>query len=216
MVGGPRQARTQTRARRAAVGIVVAVAVLAALFATAGIVVAALSPGGNEFDPKTERETLLLSTSYMGGFPNGPSRNGVFSQDRQYASYAAFESDATDVVPGDTNNTTDVFLVRRQKPYTLKGEPWRAAETTLVSDGLRGGANGPSYEPDMDGSQQAKPHCVAFVSAASNIVKDDTNDKPDAFVKDLRTGKTARVSVASDGTQFDGTTYDVKVDGDCG
>jgi hypothetical protein len=204
------------RARGAALLVPAFALTLAALAATAGIVVAALSPGGNEFDPKTERETMLLSTSYMGGFPNGPSRNGVFAQDRQLATYAAFESDASDIIPGDTNNTTDVFLVRRRKPFTLKGEPWRPAETTLVSDGLRGGANGPSYLPDMDGSQRSKPHCVAFVSAASNIVPDDTNGKPDAFVKDLRTGKTQRVSVSSDGEQSDGTTFDVKLDGDCG
>jgi hypothetical protein len=202
--------------KRASLALSAAALVLAALAATAGIVVAALSPGGNEFDPKTERETILISTSYMGGFPNGPSRNAVFSQDRQLASYAAFESDASDIVAGDTNNTTDIFLVRRRKPYSLKGEPWRGVETTLVSDGRRGGANGPSYLPDMDGSQQAKPHCIAFVSAATNIVPGDTNGKPDAFVKDLRTGKTERVSVSSAGEQSDGTTYDVKLDGDCG
>ena len=43
---------------------------------------------------------------------------------------------------------------------------------------------------------------VAFDSAASNLVEDDTNDKPDAFVWD-QSGVVSRVSVASDGRQSD-------------
>jgi TolB protein len=168
------------------------------------------------FDPKKDRETLLLSRSLGGGFPNGPSRNGAFSQDRQLTTLAAYESDASNIVAGDTNGATDVFLVRRRRPYDLDGPPWRAAGTELVSRGLGGApANGPSYEPDLDGEQRHRPSCIAFVSDASNLVPDDTNGEPDAFVKDLRSGTITRVSVGSSGQQANGPTYEVKVDGEC-
>jgi hypothetical protein len=174
------------------------------------------SPGGSTFDPKVDRETHLLSTAMDGGFPNGPSRNAAFSQDRQLATRAAYESDASDIVPGDANGFTDVFVVTRAEPYDENGPPWRAERTDLVSRGIGGApANGPSYLPDLDGDQLHRAGCVAFVSAASNLVPGDTNGKPDAFVRNLRTGRTKRVSVNSQGRQSNGTTYDVKVDGAC-
>jgi hypothetical protein len=177
---------------------------------------ASTTPGGNSFDPKTDRETHLLSTAMGGGFPNGPSRNAAFSQDRQLATRVAFESDATDIAPNDTNGFTDVFVVTRAQPYDNNGPPWRADHTDLVSVGMGGApANGPSYLPDLDGDQLHDASCVAFVSAASNLVPGDTNGKPDAFVRNLRTGKTIRVSLGAGGVQSNGTTYDVKVDGAC-
>src|SRR5207249_12004969 len=60
-----------------------------------------------------------------------------------------------------------------------------------------------------------RPHCVAFISDASNLVPGDTNGKPDAFVRDTKTGRTIRVSVSSNGEQSDGTTSEVAIDGAC-
>src|SRR3954465_3965969 len=88
----------------------------------------------------------LLSKSASGGFPNGASHNGVFSQDRQLASLAAFDSDASNIVHGDTNGFTDVFLVHRKPPNSERGEPWRRGKVALVSRARNGGpANGRSY-----------------------------------------------------------------------
>jgi Tol biopolymer transport system component len=42
---------------------------------------------------------------------------------------------------------------------------------------------------------------VGFYSVSNNLVADDTNETVDAFVHDMASGKTIRVSVASDGTQ---------------
>ena len=194
-----------------------AFAVLAGLLALAPPAHAAITPGGISFDPGTDRETGLISRSLAGGFPNGPSRNAAISQDRQLATKAAFESDATDLVPNDGNGPmTDVFVVTRAEPYDDTGPPWRADHTDLASVGMGGQpANGPSYLPDLDGDQLHASHCVAFVSAASNLVPGDTNGKPDAFIRDLRTGRTPRVSVNSRGQQANGSTYEVKVDGAC-
>ena len=172
------------------------------------------------------KETFLLSATPGGGFPNGPSAGAAISGDRQLAALAAFHSTASDLVAQDTNGVADVFVVRRHDPLgdRLRGLPWRpAGPSALVSRGLKGApANGPSYGADLDGSQihdglvrREGPHCVAFVSAASNLVRGDTNGLPDAFVADLRTGRIERVSVDSRERQVHGTTYEVEVDGSC-
>src|SRR4051794_27898811 len=158
----------------------------------------------------------LISHSLTGGFPNGPSHNAAISQDRQLASLVAFDSDASNLVRGDTNGLTDVFLVRRKKPFGLKGPPWRRGKTVLASRGLGGApANGRSYGPDLDGEQLHTPRCLAFVSEASNLVPGDTNGVADAFILFLRSGKIRRVSVGSAGEQANGATYEMKVDGHC-
>jgi hypothetical protein len=158
----------------------------------------------------------LMSRSVNGGIPNGPSHDGVISQDRQLASLVAFDSDASNIVRGDSNGLTDVFLVRRKKPYGLNGPPWRRGKTVLASRGMGGApANGRSYGPDLDGEQLHTPRCLAFVSEASNLVPGDTNGVADAFILFLRSGKIRRVSVGSGGQQANGATYEVRVDGHC-
>ena len=189
----------------------------AALCAAAFI--ATLPVSANAFDPTEERETHLLSRSVEGGFPNGPSRNAVFAQNGQGASYAAFESDASDIVASDPNGVTDVFVVRRGGSFTDdRGEPWQpAGGAELVSVGMGGApADGASWGPDLDGdAKHRSPHCIAFVSEAANLVPGDTNGKADAFIKDLRSGSIRRVSLGNGGVQSDGATYDVKIDGSC-
>lgn len=53
---------------------------------------------------------------------------------------------------------------------------------------------------------------IAFVSAATNLVSGDTNAKEDAFVHDLTTGQTLRVSVSSSGAQANGETANAILD----
>jgi hypothetical protein len=159
---------------------------------------------------------LALPATASASFPFGdltqlsdaPSRNPAISQDKRFGRIASFESDA--------GGTTNVFAVRRTEPYGDDGTPWSPGPRELVSVGLGGApANGPSTAPSVDGTSRVAPHCVAFVSAASNLVRGDTNGKPDAFVRDLRTGATKRVSVDSRGKQSNGTVTEVAVDGLC-
>src|SRR3954451_21343126 len=166
--------------------------------------------------PPAPPKMQLLSKSRGGGFPTGPSHNGVFSQDRQLASLAAFDSDASNIVRGDSNGATDVFLVHRKRPYSDRGEPWRRGKVALVSRGRDGGpANGRSYAPDLDGEQSHRPRCIAFISEASNLVPGDTNGVADAFVKYIRTGRIRSVSVNSSARQARRATTEVKIDGHC-
>jgi hypothetical protein len=191
----------------------------AAALSTAALAAGAALGGGGasaqRFEP-SDRETHLLSRAADGGFPNGGSRNPEISQDRQYASVAVYESDATDVVAGDVNGVTDVFAVHRRPPYSLDGEPWRPARTVLASRSSGGAAgNGPSLGPDVSGDREHRPRCVAFLSDATNLVKGDTNRRRDAFVHDLSGRRTSRISLTKAGRQFAGDTSEIRIDGGC-
>jgi hypothetical protein len=76
-------------------------------------------------------------------------------------------------------------------------------------------ANGPSYRPALDGDSHHTPHCVAFVSDASNLVPGDSNGKADGFVYDIRSQRITRVSISSSGAQSNGGTSDISISGDC-
>jgi Tol biopolymer transport system component len=123
---------------------------------------------------------------------NGPSYDPSLSADGRFV---AFESLASNLAAGDTNDVSDIFVYDRQMGTTQR-----------VS--MTGGdtqSNGPSAQPDIS----ADGRWIAFMSSASNLVPDDTNqcgreNCSDIFVHDQQTGITERVSVASDGTQASG------------
>ncbi len=111
--------------------------------------------------------------------------------------YVAFTSEASNLVENDTNNEEDIFV------YDLE-----TGETTRVSvstDGVQANEGTGGWPPAIS----ADGRYVAFISYASNLVVDDSNDKLDAFVHDRETGETVRVSVASDGTEANDHTFDV-------
>src|SRR5204862_5944699 len=125
----------------------------------------------------------LISRAVGGGAPNGPSTNPVISNDKRYARAIAFQSDASNLVRGDNNRTTDVFVVRRTGHIGNEGAPWTIGGTSLISrTGGHGPANGQSFSPSIDGAFHTAATCVGFLSAASNSAAGDTNGQGDAFV----------------------------------
>jgi Tol biopolymer transport system component len=104
--------------------------------------------------------------------------------------FVAFESDATNLVPGDTNGDRDLFVHDRQTGQTTR--------VSVASDGT------PSDRESRDAAISADGRFVAFTSFATNLVAGDTNGVSDVFVHDRQTGDTTRVSVASDGTEATG------------
>src|SRR3954453_20805146 len=175
---------------------------------TAALLLAA--PAGAASDRASQQTTLLISRARDGGLPNGQSTNAVISRDRRWARLIAYQSDASNLTKGDTNGFTDVFAVRRAGRVTNLGTRWLRGKTRLVSHARGGGpANGPSWAPAVDGALHRAPRCVAFLSAASNLVRGDVNGRVDAFVAHVRSGRIWRVSHGSvDATQ-------VAVSGDC-
>jgi hypothetical protein len=167
---------SNVRRRMAAVALPVTVASIAAV-AGSGSQAATVSDAGRT------QETKLISRSLGGGVPDGPSTNGVISGDRRYARIIAFQSEATDIVRGDTNGVTDVFVVKRKGPANNRGTRWRPRKTIRISR-ARGGAetDGRSYAPAVGGGFDQRPRCAAFISEATNIARGDTNAVADAFV----------------------------------
>jgi hypothetical protein len=200
-----------SRRRIAAVALPVALSSIAAVV-TAGPSAATPATSAQE----REQETQLISRSVGGGVPNGPSTNGVISNDRRWARVIAFQSDASDIVRGDNNGQTDVFAALRQGPVSNNGARWRARKTILISRG-RGGspANGRSFAPAVDGSFTTKPKCVAFLSDASNIARGDTNGVTDAFVSRGPGRVPKRVSLLPGNRKTRAAATRVAVSGDC-
>jgi hypothetical protein len=181
------------------------------------VVAAAAAPASRPAREAAAREqsTLLISRALDGGVPNGASTNAVISGDKRFARAIAFESDASNLVPGDTNGVKDVFVALRAGPIGNTGSPWRPQRTVLVSRPRSGGlANGASFSPSIGGSFHHPPTCVGFLSSATNLVPGDANGKVDAFVATLAGGVLRRVSMPGGHEATDDTTA-VAVSGDC-
>ena len=86
---------------------------------------------------------------------------------------------------GDTNNATDVFV------RDLVG-----GTNILVSRSFDGGVGMNGFSSGGSGQSSITPdgRYVAFASAATNLVANDTNGIQDIFVRDLQTGTTVRAS----------------------
>src|SRR3954454_4783036 len=185
--------------------------VFAVLAATAAVAVPSSEGSAAR---ESAQNTVLISRAADGGLPNGPSTNAVISNDRRWARAIAYQSEASNLVPGDTNGVSDVFVVRRDGVFGNDGTQWFPGSTVLISRGRGGPANGPSWAPAIDGSFRARPKCVAFLSAASNLVAGDTNGKVDAFVSKLNGTGLKRVSLPGRRQSgFDSTG--VAVSGNC-
>jgi len=86
--------------------------------------------------------------------------------------------------------------------FSLAVPPVFAAKTVRVSVDSDGNPT-PSGLSDF-GSISTTGRFAAFDSAATTLVADDTNGRFDVFFRDLKKGKTTRVSVASSGGQSEG------------
>src|SRR2546423_6298800 len=190
---------------------------LAMVTATLALLVALVGPPGpSTAEAKGTPTTFLISRAIGGGSPNGPSTDPVISNDKRYARAIAFQSEASNLVRGDTNGVSDVFVVRRTGHIDNEGVPWTVGSTNLISrTGGHGPANGPSFSPSIDGAFHSAPTCVGFLSAASNIAGGDTNGQVDAFVAKISgNGRPRRVSLPG-GKQSGAPTTAVAVSGDC-
>src|SRR3954447_11606071 len=102
--------------------------------------------------------TTLISRSYSGKMPNGPSTHPVISNDKRFARAIAFESLASNIVRGDRNGVQDVFPVLRGGSIGKTGPPGRPRRTVLISRTRSGApANGPSSMPAINGGFHRSP-----------------------------------------------------------
>jgi len=130
--------------------------------------------------------TERVSTATGGAQGNFRSHQPAISADGRFV---VFSSDATNLVPGDTNGITDIFVHDRQ-----------TGTTECVSlDPAGAQANAGSRQPAIS----ADGRFVAFSSDASNLVVGNTNGFVDIFVRDRQSGITERVSVDPVGAEGD-------------
>jgi hypothetical protein len=163
-----------------------------------------------------EQTTLLISKALDGGTANGPSTNPVISSDRRYARLIAFESEASNLVANDTNGQKDVFVIPRTGTIDNIGTEWRSGPTVLVSQGMGGQpADGRSFRPAVSGAFHSPGRCIAFLSAATNLVAGDTNGKVDAFLVKGPGAPPQRVSLLPGNGESTADATDVTVSGDC-
>jgi Tol biopolymer transport system component len=154
-------------------------------------------------------QTVRVNVDSLGNQGNAGELAGVpqvraaLSGDGRFVAFSSFSSN---LVPGDTNGTNDIFVHDRQTGQTTR--------VSVDSNGTE--ANGPSDVASIS----ADGRFVAFRSLASNLVSGDTNNFcdingdlvftdncPDVFVHDRQTGQTTRVSVDSNGVEGNGESF---------
>jgi hypothetical protein len=113
-----------------------------------------------------------------------------------------FRSASTNLVPGDTNGSIDIFVRDR-----LLGT------TERVSVDSNGAQAAPGLGSDR-ASISDDGRFVAFDSVAANLVALDSNGVPDIFVHDRVSGTTALVSIASSGAQGNGLSVEGSISAD--
>lgn len=140
--------------------------------------------------------TKIVSVATNGEIGNGRSQLPAISGDGRYI---AFQSDANNLVAGDTNDSTDVFV-----HDSATGQTIRASQT---SDG--NGVNGFSIAPSISGDGRY----VVF-EAQFPITSNDTNFQPDIFIHDLQTRQTNLISLTPNGVSGNGESITADISGD--
>ncbi|MFF9774255.1 TolB family protein [Streptomyces sp. NPDC013978] len=149
--------------RQAAVSVVLAGSCAAMLPANPAVAT------GDEHRARTERISVTPEGTQANDFSDvgGISANGR---------YVAFDSSATNLVAGDSNGFSDIF-VKDLRTGTIE-------RVNVADDGTQADNESTTY------SLSANGRYVAFSSYADNLAPGDTPDAQDVFVHDRLTGRT--------------------------
>ncbi len=141
----------------------------------------------------TTRVSVSSAGAQATDFSEAPSISGD-------GRYVAFQSNAANLVPGDTNGN-DVFVHDRQTGATTR--------VSVASAGTQGNQN--SFAPSIS----ADGRFVAFYSLATDLVPGpDTNGGADVFIHDRATSQTTRISQTPTGAFGAGASYNPSVSAD--
>jgi Tol biopolymer transport system component len=153
--------------------------------------------GDGIFDEPGDVSTIRLSVASDGTEGNGHSTTPVISADGRYV---AFESEAYNLVASDTNAYTDIFL-----------RDWKSGVTTRISVSSSGTeAHWHSDAPSISFNGRY----VAFMSQAYDLDPVCSSDDWYVFVRDRLTGETSCVSLASDGTPAEESSWNPSISAD--
>ena len=147
---------------------------------------------------RTTYTTQLVSVDSSGNVGNGISQRASVSADGRYI---AFDSTSDNLVAGDSNQNTDVFLRDTVAHTTVR--------ISVDSDGNQ--SAGGSYEPSIS----ANGRFIAFWASDDDLASNDTNGRYDVYVHDMLDGSTTLVSANADGTpgELDSLNASISADG---
>jgi hypothetical protein len=145
------------------------------------------------FDKKTGR-TRMVSVNSQGAPGDADSSSARISSNGRYV---VFHSDARNLVPGDTNNASDIFLRDTKKGTTRL--------ISVNSSGSQG--NGGSYHAHISNNGRF----IVYASDASNLVDGDNNNARDIFLYDTKKGTTRIISNSSSGIQGNSTSDNPRI-----
>jgi Tol biopolymer transport system component len=150
-------------------------------------------------------KTIMVSRGLTGLSGAGLSNVPNISRD---GAYIIFQSNAPNLVAGDTNETTDVFR------YSVETGAMETVSVTAQGAPLAGGS--------VLGSEAVVGPClsgdgrhIVFQSTASNAVSGDGNGQIDILAKDMVTGRVSLISMRASGdqTQYPCVSPTISVDG---
>lgn len=147
-----------------------------------------------------DKNVELISKSPVDGSP-GLQSSGSHTMSFN-ATQFVFLSNSSNIFDGSSNSPSIVAYSVTTKSYTRVNE----TELGVKGNSYISGKNTIGVDP--------KGRLVAFIDASSNYLPEgeDTNGKPDVFVKDLQTKKIVRVNVGAGGIQeTDGESEGVRV-----
>jgi len=137
------------------------------------------------------------SNPLLGTSASGWSGEPVISAD---GTLVAFTSSAYNLVTGDYNGVTDIF-VATVPPFDME-------RVSVTSNGWE--ARGASWDPEMSPDGRY----VVFTSEAANLKFGDNNGASDVFLRDRQLGITELISVNSYGVIGNGASEQADVSGD--
>jgi Tol biopolymer transport system component len=118
-----------------------------------------------------------INIDALGNQSNGYSGSPGWSADGRYI---IFESDASNLVSGDTNGVRDIFI----KDLTIGA----VQRVSTSSSGVQ------ANKEAVNGSLSSNGQYAVFVSSASNLTSGDSNGTADIFIKDLQSGAVRRIA----------------------
>lgn len=154
---------------------------------TAALTIIAMIPTAASAHPPGTTERVSVSTAGTPG--DNDSLLSAISADGRFV---AFWSLASNLVPGDTNGTGDVFVHDR-----VTGTTERVSVNSKGRQAIGGDANGVLDFNAGPPAISADGRYVAFASSAANLVSGDKNNAVDVFLRDRVAGTTERVSIGN-------------------
>lgn len=146
-------------------------------------------------------QTKRVSVASDGTEGNAPTIRSSISADGRFVT---FNSYASNLVPGDTNDVVDTFVHDRHNGTTSR--------VSLTTDG----AETPFGSADQDIPYLSHDgRYVIFGSYANTLAPGDNNEEEDIYLHDRQTGETTLISQKHDGTAHRiGASYRPSISGD--